>query len=301
MITTTRLATRWMFGVALGIALFSGSRDASAQRGGRAYPPKMEGAEAHVYKTVGDVKLNLYVFKPADWKAGDKRPAVVFFFGGGWANGSPGVFERQCRHFAERGMVAITADYRVKSRHGVTPIECVADAKSAVRWVRAHAAELGVDPTHIAAGGGSAGGHIAACAGVVPGLDEKGEDASVSSKPDALLLFNPAIDSGLLEKRLGERAAEILPARHVKAGDPPTFIAHGKADTTVPYAGVEAFAHIMKKAGNRCDLVGYDGQGHGFFNYRPREDGGGEMYRDTLAKADAFLVSLAYLKPANAK
>jgi acetyl esterase/lipase len=301
MITTTRLTMRWMFGVALGIALFSGARDASAQRGGRAYPPKMEGAEAHVYKTVGDVKLNVYVFKPKDWKASDKRPAAVFFFGGGWANGSPAQFEPQCLHFAERGMVAITADYRVKSRHGVTPVECVTDAKSAVRWVRAHAAELGVDPGRIAAGGGSAGGHIAACTGVVPALDEKGEDVSVSAKPDALLLFNPAIDSGLLEKRLGERAAEILPAKHVKAGDPPTLIAHGKADTTVPYAGVEAFAAAMRKAGNSCDLVGYDGQGHGFFNYRPREAAGGEMYRDTLKKADDFLVSLGYLKQAGGK
>jgi acetyl esterase/lipase len=227
---------------------------------------------------------------------------VVFFFGGGWTNGSPGQFEPQCRHFAERGMVAVTADYRVKSRQpNVTPVECVTDAKSAVRWVRAHAAELGVDPAHIAAGGGSAGGHIAACAGVVPGLDEAGEDASVSSKPDALVLFNPAIDIGLLQKRLGDRVGDVLPIKHVKAGDPPTFIVHGKADTTVPYAGVEQFADAMKQAGNRCDLVGYDGAGHGFFNNRPKEDGGGEMYRDTLAKADAFLVSLGYLKPANEK
>jgi acetyl esterase/lipase len=284
------------------LVLLATAGQASAQRGGREYPPKMEGAEAHLYKTAGDVKLNLYVFKPADWKAADKRPAVVFFFGGGWTNGSPVQFEPQCRHFAGRGMVAITADYRVKSRQpNVTPIECVADAKSAVRWVRAHAAELGVDPARIAAGGGSAGGHVAACAGVVPGLEESGENASVSSKPDALVLFNPAIDIGLLQKRLGDRVGEALPLKHVKVGDPPTFIVHGKADTTVPYAGIEQFAEAMKKAGNRCDLVGYDGQGHGFFNYRPREDGGGEMYRDTLKKADDFLVSLGYLEPSTAK
>jgi acetyl esterase/lipase len=285
----------------LTLVLLATAGRASAQRGGREYPPKMEGAEAHLYKTVGDVKLNLYVFKPADWKATDRRPAVVFFFGGGWTNGSPGQFEPQCRHFAERGMVAITADYRVKIRQGVTPVECVMDAKSAVRWVRTHAAELGIDPNRIAAGGGSAGGHVAACAGVVPGLEETGEDASISSKPDALVLFNPAIDIGLLQKRLGERVGDVLPVKHVKAGDPPTFIVHGKADTTVPYAGIEQFADAMKKAGNRCDLVGYDGVGHGFFNYRPKENGGGEIYCNTLAKADAFLDSLGYLRPAGEK
>jgi acetyl esterase/lipase len=278
------------------------ARGGRRQMGGREYPPRIEGADEHVYKTVGDLKLKVWAFKPADWKATDKRPAVVFFFGGGWVAGSPSQFEPECRHFAERGMVAITADYRVQHREpDVTPIECVTDAKSAIRWVRAHAAELGIDPTRIAAGGGSAGGHVAACAGVIQGFEEKGEDTAVSSKPDALVLFNPAIDIGLLQKRLGDRADQVLPAKHVKAGDPPTFIVHGKADTTVPYAGVEAFADAMKKAGNRCDLIGYDGKGHGFFNYRPREEGGGEMYRDTLAKADAFLVSLGYLKPANEK
>src|SRR6185369_1048354 len=117
----------------LGAANTSAADDAPPsgrrQMGGREYPPKMTGAEEHLYKTVGDVKLNLYVFKPSDWKATDKRPAIVFFFGGGWTNGSPSQFEPECRHFAQRGMVAITADYRVKSRNNVTPVECVTDAK----------------------------------------------------------------------------------------------------------------------------------------------------------------------------
>ena len=270
---------------------------AEARRARRGeYPPKMEGADVEVYKAAGDVKLNAYVFKPAGWNASDKRPAIVFFFGGGWNSGSPAQFEYHCRHLAARGMVAVTADYRVKSRHGVSPVECVADAKSAVRWLRANAARLGVDPARIAAGGGSAGGHIAACAGVLNGFDEKGEDAAVSSKPDALLLFNPALDTSLLKSRLGERAAELSPQQQVRAGVPPTIICHGKADQTVPYATAEAFAAEMAKAGNRCELVGYEGEGHGFFNYRGRD--GGELYRQTLQRADEFLVSLGYLRPA---
>ena len=184
------------------------------------YPPKMDGADVVVYKTVGDVKLNAYVFKPAGWKATDKRPAIVFFFGGGWTNGSPASFEHHCRYFAGRGMVAVAADYRVKSRHGVSPVECVADAKSAVRWLRANAATLGVDPDRIAAGGGSAGGHIAACAGVIKGFDEPGEDAAVSSRPDALVLFNPALDTSTdrFKERFGERVADLSPVAHVRAG-----------------------------------------------------------------------------------
>jgi acetyl esterase/lipase len=102
-------------------------------------------------------------------------------------------FEPQASHLARRGMVAARADYRVKSRHGVTPKECVEDAKSAVRWMRAKASVLGVDPDRIVAAGGSAGGHLAACAAFAPGLEANEEDARISSKPNALVLFNPVL------------------------------------------------------------------------------------------------------------
>ena len=95
-------------------------------------------------------------------------------------------------------MVAMTADYRVGSRHKVQAVDCVRDAKSAVRWVRANAEKLGVDPQRIAAGGGSAGGHIAACTGVLEAFDEPSEDARISSRPNALVLFNPVMAMGTL-------------------------------------------------------------------------------------------------------
>ena len=110
-------------------------QDTAKPRAGRAYPPQMSGSRVETYKTVGDTKLNLYVFSP---QAPKNAPAIVFFFGGGWKSGSPQQFETQCRELAQRGMVAITADYRVESRHGVKPTQCLADARSAVRWVRAH-------------------------------------------------------------------------------------------------------------------------------------------------------------------
>ena len=271
-------------------------RAKTADRETRGYPPKLEGAEVQVYKTIGDVKLNAYIYKPADWKASDKRSAIVFFFGGGWTSGSPGQFEQHCKHLASRGMVAITADYRVKSRQGVTPVECVADAKSAVRWTRSHAAELGIDPDRIAAAGGSAGGHIAACTGVLDTFDEANEDVKIRSKPNAMVLFNPALDIALLTDRLGDVAPRLSPLQHVKAGVAPTIVFHGKADTTVPYASTERFETAMKKAGNSCKLVGYEGQAHGFFNYGR---GDGQMYKNTLAETDQFLVSLGWLKAAS--
>jgi acetyl esterase len=269
------------------------------------YPPVLPGARSEIYKTVGDTKLALYIFEPAT--PGTNRAAIVFFFGGGWQSGSPAQFEPQCRHFAARGMVAMTADYRVGSRQKARAADCVADAKACVRWIRQNAPRLGIDPQRIVAAGGSAGGHIAAATGTLPGFDAASENAGVSSVPDALVLFNPALvlapmegldlkgfGTNLGKERLGAEPKDLSPAHHVKTGAPPTLILHGKADTTVPFATAEAFAAAMKRAGNRCELIGYDGQAHGFFN---SGRGDGRFYRETLAAADSFLVSLGYLAP----
>ena len=81
-------------------------------------PKEYPGATTYKYKTVGDTELYLFVFLPEDHKPTDSRPAAVFFFGGGWNGGTPTQFIPHCRHLAQRGMVAITADYRVKTRQG---------------------------------------------------------------------------------------------------------------------------------------------------------------------------------------
>jgi acetyl esterase len=287
----------------VGFASLAAGQD---QKGARRYPPNLPGADVETYKTVGDTKLNLYIYYPPGHKPTDKRAAIVFFFGGGWTNGAPGQFEEHCKHLAARGMVAITADYRVASRQQVKAVSCVADAKSAIRYVRKEAGRLGVDPNRIAAGGGSAGGHLAACCGVIQGFDESSEDAKISSVPNALALFNPAVvlaaADGLtadnqervasLKERMGVEPRELSPFHHVRKGAPPTIVFHGKADTTVPYATAEMFAKAMTDAGNKCVLVGYEGEKHGFFNYGR---GGNENYERTTAALDEFLAGLGYI------
>lgn len=171
----------------------SGQTKKARAEGKEKYPPEFSDAKEEVYKTINGTQLKLFIFNPERSNPTEPRPAVVFFFGGGWTNGSPGQFQNQCRYLASRGMVAITADYRVASRQNVKAVDCVRDAKSAIRYVRENAARLGVDPQHIAAGGGSAGGHIAACTGTIIGLDEEGENTAISSVPNAMVLFNPVM------------------------------------------------------------------------------------------------------------
>ena len=249
-----------------------------------------------IYKSVGPATLRLFVFEDEVGRRDARRPAIVFFFGGGWTGGTPEQFFPQCEYLASRGMVAVSAEYRVKDRHGTTPVECVRDGKSAVRWLRSHADELGVDPNRIAAGGGSAGGHVALCAALIDGVEEAGEDLSVSSTPDALVCFNPAPDAMRFADRVPEsagRAEDISPTHHVKAGAPPAIIFHGIDDMAVPFADVERFAAAMTDAGNNCELVAYPGQEHGFFNYG---DGKNPYYVRTVREADRFLANLGYLE-----
>ncbi len=222
------------------------------------------------YKEASGAKLTLFVYAPPDEKPGDNRTAIVFFFGDGWSGGTPTQFEPFARHFADLGCVAVCADYRVASRNKTTPVEAVRDAKSAVRFVREYAKEWGADPSRIVAAGGSAGGHLAACTALIPGfLDEPGaKDAD--AMPNALVLFNPVLDTsatGFGGGKRGDELKPISPQHHVREKLPPALVLHGTADTTVPFKQAEAFAKAMKDAGNVCEVAAFEGRGHGFFNH----------------------------------
>jgi acetyl esterase/lipase len=259
-----------------------------------------EGGERHVYKTVGDVELPLYIYSPEGHKADNKTPAIVFFFGGGWKGGSPTQFEHHCKYLASRGMVAITVEYRVSSRHQIKVEDCIEDAKSAMRWVRANAAKLGVDPDRVGSGGGSAGGHLGACVAVIDDFNAKTDDLSVDPKPNAMVLFNPAV--GLSKEQLAEndldKAGErthgpvekAFPLAYADKKQAPCIMFFGTEDRLL--LGAQDYKKESKAAGNDCRIVTYEGQGHSFFNYGRA---GGKYFKLTVAEMDKFLVELGWL------
>ncbi len=114
-----------------------------------------------MYSEAGGVKLKIFAFTPPAPAAAKPRAAIVLFHGGGWVGGDPQWAFTRAQHFAERGVVAFAAQYRLSDeKTGVTPLEAMDDAKAAIRWMRANAASLGIDPGRIAAYGWSAGGHF---------------------------------------------------------------------------------------------------------------------------------------------
>ena len=288
-----------------------------------AHFPKIPEATEYSYKQTPQGELKLWAIGPDHHGDADSsaHPAIVFFFGGGWRSGSPQQFVPHARYLAKRGMVAVLVDYRVSSRHQTRAVDSVADAKSAIRWVRQNAEMLHVDPQRVCAAGGSAGGHLAACCALIEGFDEQSEQQRISSVPDAMALFNPAVmlapldDTQLagvdaerlasLQERMGVEPKELSPVHHVQSQMPPTMIVHGESDTTVPFSTVQEFTARMQAAGNRCELHGYPGAPHGFFNFREqgfelgqdnaRSDNSRMWFGQTLLRLDEFLTSLSWL------
>jgi len=299
---TTLRPRAWALALAAGLLLALAPAAAAApaaQKGSKADLPQP--VQRLLFKTTADAKgnkveLHLDVFLPEGHKATDKRPAIVFFFGGGWVGGSPSQFYSQAAYLASRGMVALAAEYRVGKTHGTTPKECVADGKSAIRYVRSHAAELGIDPDRLAAGGGSAGGHVAAATATVTAFDEPGEDTATSAVPNALVLFNPVYDNGpegYGYDRVKDYWRQISPLQNIRKGMPPAIVWLGTQDKLIPVATAKAFQAEMQRLGSRSDLLLYEGEGHGFFN---SGRGSSENYAKTVREMDAFLTSLGWLK-----
>ncbi len=255
-------------------------------------PESVDGATAHVFKSVDGVDLRLHVFEPVG--PADNRPTVIFLFGGGWMIGNVTDFAPQAAYVAERGAVAILADYRTFCRNGVDVVDEVADAQAAVSWVRSHAQELGVDPTRVAVAGGSAGGHLALGAAMFP-LD--GEEEPRDARPDLLVLFYPCVDLTLEEEMafsgdaIAARGLTVSPLQHLAPGLPPTIIFQGTDDYL--YEHNVAFCDAAEANGDACEFVAYDGAPHGFFNAARRSD----RFDDALAGMDEFLTRAGYLPP----
>ena len=142
--------------------------------------------ETVVYKTVGDERLSLLVMKPEGVPPGNKSPVMVWIHGGGWTGGNPQMFVPHMRYAVARGAVAISVQYRlVKLKNnqlaeGVSLEDCVADCADAIRYLRIHADDFGIDPQKVIVLGDSAGGHLALCLGVLP----LGKDTRVNAVID---------------------------------------------------------------------------------------------------------------------
>jgi len=253
----------------------------------------------YTYKQVGTIGLRLFVKKPYNYDNKSFYPAIIFFFGGGWNSGNNTQFKQHAEYFASRGMVSVLADYRVKDRHNTSPFEAVSDAKSAIRYLRRNFEILNIDTSAIVASGGSAGGHLAAATSTVPGLNDPQDDLRINARPNVQVLFNPVFDNGpdgYGYERIGERYMEISPMHNIRKGTPASIVFLGTADKLIPVETARLYKQKMEEAGSRCDLFLYEGQPHGFFNYRRDGDAVNPYFIKTVRETDIFLRSIGLLE-----
>ncbi|MEM9658205.1 MAG: dienelactone hydrolase family protein, partial [Planctomycetota bacterium] len=149
-----------------------------------------------------------------------------------------------------------------------------------------------------------AGGHLAAAAATIEGLNAPSDDVDLSARPDALLLFNPVYDNGpegYGYDRIGDRYREISPLHNIRPDMPPAIVFFGTEDRLVPVATAKRFQQRMRDAGAHCELMLYEGQGHGFFNHRGYKPRVASVYfEQTMQETERFLESLGFLNGATA-
>lgn len=227
-----------------------------------------------VYKELGNRKLKVDVFQPKAGKIKSGRPVIAFFHGGGWVFGDRSEFHGACARFAEKGFVTCSFEYRVSMREDgtyphpdITPVESAMDGRSAVRWLRLRADDLGIDPDRVVTCGQSAGGHLAWATALLDGIDEKSDDMKVSPQPNALVLFSGCYNTveAWCDWVLGDNRKQlwdISPHHRLRAELPPALGFHSKSDSTVKHYIVRLFAERTRELGNSFELVTFEDRPH---------------------------------------
>lgn len=240
------------------------------------------------YKETDERSLKLHVFLPEGYETGSDYPVFLVFHGGSWRVGDPSMHYPDCRYWASRGMVAVSAEYRLKERDGVeVPLTCIQDAKSAIRYLRSEAEILKLDLERFVVAGGSAGGLLAASLASIDGAEtwDKTYPHAIPTRPDALILYNPYFKT---EDRLS-------PPENLRPGFPPTITFLGDQDPAISEESLLSFHRELLSLGTPSELhIGIGGK-HGLMNGRNPAN---PFFYWGLELQDRFLVEQGLLEGA---
>lgn len=246
------------------------------------------------YKRIGNYGLDIHIFQKAGSRSNIKKPVIVFFHGGSWSEGQPSWHFAACRKYAAKGWVACAVEYRIYGAQATLPFAAVMDARSSIRWLRAHGKELGIDTRRIVATGNSAGGHLALATALANSCNEKNDNLKLSAVPNVVLANSGVYDltdekTVWIRKDLKDKdlVKMISPNYLVKKHLPPMLLIHSTVDQNVPYASAQKFAELMHAADNHFQFKSLTEGGHFIFDdprYTPK----------VFAWRKAFLDSLGY-------
>ena len=272
--------------------------------------PRGAGTKEFVFKKTPQRDLKVFVDYPADWRATDRRPAIVFWHGGGFTQGNAGQFFEQADYFAARGAVCLRPEYRLRDTDNTLPVSAVEDGISAIRWIKQHADQFGIDRDRIAVGGGSAGGCMAAAVATVDtkkfaelGFVGKDDDQTIDTKVSAMILYNPFLDffepthPRQIEEEcllLGKDPEDYREALHaisaienVTKDSPPNIILFGTKDAF--YVSDLRWIVKCRELGANCRDFVYEGEVHSWYNNSPHLE-------TTTHNVNEFLMDIGFLE-----
>lgn len=258
----------------------------------------LKGAHSYVYYESPQGQLIAHFFLPPDHNPSAAHLSCLLFFHGGlWDASMPTQFVPHCHHFASRGAVAVTVEYRVFNKHRTNPIEAIEDARMAIGFLKQNASRIGIDSDRIVVVGGGSGGHLALYSAVQQ--DQLKTPEGHTFTPAAVAAFSAIVDTSV--KGVGaerfptpKQAKEFSPLALLPSKNlPPCLILHGRQDRVAPFEQAAKFAKAYGKKGNKCEIVDYERAGHTFFNYNTNE----QLYELSLQALDRFLVDLELLSP----
>jgi acetyl esterase/lipase len=241
-----------------------------------------------IYKQIGDIELEAHIFYPEGHSKTDQTPVYAFFHGGGWAVGIPEWGYKNCQRYQQKGMVAISFEYRLIDIHSSNIINCIEDVNSAILWIRQQANELGIDPNKVVAAGFSAGGHLATTTATLDEftLNENG----FNSKPNALVVHSASYNttkSNFFKRQSNGNAASISTFHNVKKSMPPAIFFHGRYDHLAPISEFTEFRDKMQALGNDFEYKIFE-TGHFFGSKKASEE--------VRELTDQFLQKLGYIQ-----
>lgn len=239
-----------------------------------------------------EIKCDIYLPKNP---IAEPTPCIVMIHGGGWYGGIKELLKPQSAYFAERGLAAVSINYRLL---GDAPFPaCIEDCKAAVRWVRGNAKKYGFDPQRLGVMGGSAGGHLSAMIAASSRekrLETVGGHKNESSSVQAAVIMAPVVSCYSSMEFQGisdiEMADLISPIRYVDKDTPPNLLFHSKEDPVVPYRQGALWHYLCKEKGVDIEFITYEHDAHAFWEL-PFE------YDDVVNRSYEFFCKNFNVKP----
>ncbi|MDP0490844.1 MAG: alpha/beta hydrolase [Verrucomicrobiota bacterium JB023] len=256
----------------------------------------LKGAKSYVYYESPQGPLAAHFFLPPNHNPeGAQQTCILFLHGGQWDTSMPTQFVPHCHHFASRGAVAVTVEYRVFGKHRTNPLEAIEDARMAIGFLKQNAATIGIDAERIVVIGAGSGAHLALASAVLPDPPVTADGHSLT--PSVVAGLSSIVDTspkGVGAERFPnpKEAKKMSPLANLPRKNlPPCLLLHGTQDRIASFELITKFAKAYRRKGNKCTLVDYENAGHTFFNYNTND----QLYELTLRTLDNFLVELGFL------